>query len=115
MGEIIYLSRERIHVTIYTRAWPWGKQGATLTADDQRALAVVNAVVTELGAWYFEVRTRPWLTHFLEAIIHGGWRSPVVVVDLAVYSQGRVPDYADLRAFLTRRLQIVRPRLKKSS
>ena len=115
MGEIIYLTRERIHVTLYTRTCLRRGPDGHLSEEDARALAVLKAVVTELGQWYFEVRTRPWMTHFYEAIVHGGWWSPVVMVNHAVFSQGSVPDHAALRAHLYRQIHILRPRLAKSS
>jgi hypothetical protein len=72
-------------------------------------------VVKELGGWYFEVRTRPWGTRFYEAVLRGGWWSPVVMVGRTVYSQGCVPDRAKLRADLLEQIHIWRPRLAKSS
>lgn len=115
MGEIIYLTRERIHVTLYTQGCPWGRHGAHLNEDDLRALAVLKAAITELGPWYFELRTRPWITHFFEVVPHGGWWSPVVMVDHRVFSQGCIPELAALRTHLSKQIHILRPRLAKSS
>jgi len=115
MGEIIYLTGERIHVTLYTQTRAWWRHGVALKEDDERALAVLTAVITELGPWYFELRTRSWVTHFYEAAFHGGWWSPVVMVDHAVFSQGCVPDHAALRAHLSQQIHLLRPRLAKSS
>ncbi|HVA90624.1 MAG TPA: hypothetical protein VNL71_12375 [Chloroflexota bacterium] len=115
MGEIIYLTRERIHVTLYTQTGPLGCHRTAFKEEDQQALAILKAVITELGPWYFDLRTRCWMTHFYEAAVHGGWWSPVVMVDHAVFSQGRVPDHAALRAHLSRQIHILQPRLAKSS
>ena len=115
MGEIIYLSRERIHVTLYTHARGWGRQDGRMSDEDAATLSVLKAVVTELGPWYFELKTRSWMTHFYEAILHGGWWSPVVMVDRAVFSQGSVPNHTALRAHLNAQIHILRPRLAKSS
>jgi hypothetical protein len=115
MGEIIYLSRERIHVTLFTQARTRGRQGDHLSDEDMASLSVLKAVITELGPWYFDLKTRPWITHFYEAILHGGWWSPVVMVDHTVFSQGCVPDHAGLRVHLTNQIHILRPRLAKSS
>jgi hypothetical protein len=111
MGEIIYLSQRRIHVMLYTR----GFGGSQLHPDDQRNLTIINGVVKELGACYFDVQTRRWWTHLLEALMHGAWRAPTVLVDSTVVAQGVVLDRGALRAYLARQITIVRPRLAKSS
>lgn len=117
MGEIIRLSQERIHITVYTRArfFSWGKREAARRAETERVLAVIQGVVKELGQWYFEVHTRSWATHFYEAALRGGWWAPVVMVDRAVFSQACMPDRAKLRAYLNEQIHILRPRLAKSS
>ena len=117
MGEIIHLSQDRIHITLYTRAriLSWGKWEAARRAENERALAVIQAVVKELGQWYFEVHTRSWAPHFYEAIIRGGWWSPVVIVDRVLFSQACTPDRTQLRAYLNEQIRVLRPRLAKSS
>lgn len=111
MGEIIYLSQRRIHITLYTHGIGWTR----MHRDDQQTLNIINGVVKELGAYYFDVQTRPWWSHLLEALRHGGWRAPVVLVNTTVVSQGSVPDRSALRAYLTRQISIIRPHLAKSS
>jgi hypothetical protein len=111
MGEIIYLSQRRIHIVLYTRGVGWGR----LHSEDQRTLAIINGVVKELGACYFDVQTRAWWAHLPEALMHGAWHAPVVLVDSTVVSQGIVPERGALRAYLARQIAIVRPRLAKSS
>jgi hypothetical protein len=111
MGEIIYLSQRRIRITLYTRGFGWRRRHP----DDERALAVVNGVVKELGPCYFEVHTKARLAHALEAIVHGGWPAPVVMVESTVVTQGAVPDRGALRAYLAQQIMILRPRLAKSS
>ena len=113
MGEIIHLSRERIQITVFTRGCglPWAKYEVTRQLENEQTLAIVNGVVKELGLWYFEVRTRSWALHFFEAMLRGGWWSPVVVVGRNTFSQGEVPDRAKLRAYLSEQIHIHRPRL----
>jgi hypothetical protein len=117
MGEIIHLSRERIEITVYTRGRGWfgGRAAEAHHKESEQTLAVVCGVVKELGQWYFDVRTRPWATHFYQALPHGGWRAPVVQVGHSVFSQGCIPDRAKLRAYLNDQIHILRPRLAKSS
>jgi len=117
MGEIIHLSQDRIHITIYTRAriLSWGKREAARKAENERAFAVIQTVVEELGQWYFEVHTRPWASRFYEAIVRGGWWSPVVIVERTVFSQACMPDRGQLRAYLNEQIRVLRPRLAKSS
>ena len=117
MGEIIRLSMERIHITVYMHGlrFVWGKRAAIRRIENDRTLAVIQAVVKELGQGYFEVHTRSWPTHCIGAIRRGGRHAPVVIVDTTVYSQGRIPDRAALRAYLNEQIHILRPRLAKSS
>jgi hypothetical protein len=110
MGEIIYLSQRRIRITLYTR----GLGGRPRHPDDERALAIINGVVKELGPCYFEVQTKARLAHVLDAIVHGGWLAPVVMVESTVLSQRTVPDRGALRAYLAQQITILRPRLAKS-
>ena len=116
MGEIIHLSQDRIHITLFTRSriLSWGTRETERRAENERALAVIQAVVKELGQWYFEIHSRSWASHFLEAIIRGGWWSPVVIVDRVLFSQASTPDRTQLRAYLNEQIRVLRPRLAKS-
>ena len=60
----------------------------------------VRRVVTELDRDDIEVEIKPWLRHAIEALRRGGWHAPVVTIDGRVFSQGVVPDAAELRAAL---------------
>lgn len=111
MGEIIYLSQRRIRITLYTRGFGRSRRHP----DDERTLAVINGVVKELGACYFEVHTKAWLAHVLDAVVHGGWLAPVVMVESTVLTQRAVPDRGAFRAYLAQQITILRPRLAKSS
>ncbi len=115
MGEIIHLSRERIQITVYMRSDGPSRRRSQCHHECQITLALVEGVVKELGQWYFDVRTRSWPSHFLEAFVRGGWRAPVVMVGHTVVSQACVPDRAWLRAYLKEQVHILRPRLAKSS
>jgi hypothetical protein len=117
MGEIIRLSQDRIHITVYTRSrfLSWGQREAACRMENERTVAVIQGVVKELGQWYFEVHTRCWALRWYETICRGGWWTPVVMVDSTVFSQGTVPDRARLRAYLNEQIHILRPRLAKSS
>lgn len=117
MGELIRLSQNRIHICVYTRSsfLSWGSQAAAQRAESERTLAVIQAVVKELGQWYFEVHTRTWLSRFYQMMFKGGWWAPVVMVENSIFSQGTVPDRARLRAYLNEQIHILRPRLAKSS
>ena len=117
MGEIIRLSQDRIEITVYIRGRSWfgGRSTRARCKESEQALATVCGVVKELGQWYFDVRTRPWITHFFQALLYGGWRTPIVQVGRTVFSQGRAPDRAKLRVYLNEQIHILRPRLAKSS
>ena len=116
MGEIIHLSTERIHITVYVAGDGWWvfRRPRLRSLDSERTLAMVQGLVKELGQWYFEVHTRCWHTRCYEALLRGGWRAPVVMVGRHVYSEGCVPDRARLRTYLLEQMHILRPRLAKS-
>ena len=117
MGEIIRLSMERIHITVYRPALPfaWSRRAALRKAESDRALATIQAVVKELGTGYFDVHVLSWPAHCIEALWRGGRHAPVVLVGNAIYSQGCTPDRAEFRAYLNEQIHILRPRLAKSS
>ena len=115
MGEIIYLSRERIQITVYMRSDGPGRRRSQCHHECDLTLVLVNGLVKELGQWYFDVRTRSWPSHVLETLVRGGWRAPVVMVGHSVVSQACVPDRAWLRTYLKEQVHILRPRLAKSS
>ncbi len=115
MGEIIHLSRERIQITVFVRSDGVGRRRGQAHHECEIALAVVESVAKELGQWHFVVRTRSWRSHFIEALVRGGWRTPVIMVGHTVVSQACVPDRQWLRAYLKEQVQILRPRLAKSS
>lgn len=117
MGEIIRLSQDRIHITVYTRSGflSWGQRETARRLENERLLTTIRGVVKELGQWYFEVHARCWATRWYETILHGGWWTPIVMVENTVFSQGAMPDRAHLRAYLNEQIHILRPRLAKSS
>ena len=50
---------------------------------------------------HVEVRIKPWFNHLWSALRRGGWHTPVITIDGEIFSQGIVPDEAELRAALT--------------
>ena len=66
MGEITYLSRERIQITVYMRSDGPGRRRSQCHHECDLTLVLVNGLVKELGQWYFDVRTRSWPSHVLE-------------------------------------------------
>ncbi len=61
-------------------------------------VAQARAVVSSHPDWSVELEVKPWLTHLWEALRHGGWHAPVVVVDGHLLRQGTVPSRAELGA-----------------
>lgn len=61
-------------------------------------IRLVKSVADEIGE--IEVRVKPWLNHLFDALRRGGWHAPVVTIDGKVFSQGIVPDEAQLREAL---------------
>src|ERR1035437_8398152 len=112
MGELIYLSRQRIQITLYVRR---RRQGRPADQESELTVALVQGLVQELGKAYFDSRTRTWPGHMLEALLRGGWHSPVVMVGHTVVSQRVAPDRAWLRGYLKEQVHRLRPRLARSS
>ena len=50
---------------------------------------------------HVEMRIRPWFNNLIQALRRGGWHAPVVTIDDEIFSEGIVPDEAELRAALT--------------
>lgn len=46
------------------------------------------------------IEIKPWLTHLWEALRHGGWHAPVIVVNGKLFSQGTVVDKGKLTKYL---------------
>lgn len=65
-------------------------------------VAAVRAAVERAGIAGVRVTVKPWLRALAEALRHGGWHPPVVVVDGRRYCQGRVPDVQGLAEHLKR-------------
>ena len=61
-------------------------------------IRLVQSVADEVGA--IEVRVKPWFNHLVDALRRGGWHVPVVTIDGKLFSQGAVPDEAQLREAL---------------
>lgn len=55
---------------------------------------VVDEVAPSAGMRF---SAKPWIRHVFEALRHGGWHAPVVLIQGEVFSQGVVPDEARLR------------------
>ncbi len=47
-----------------------------------------------------ELRIKPWWNHLFDALRRGGWHAPVVTINGKVFSQGVVPEDAQLREAL---------------
>lgn len=63
------------------------------------SIRVVESAAADLD--HVEVRIRPWFNNLIQALRRGGWHAPVVTIDDEIFSQGIVPDEAELRAALT--------------
>jgi len=48
----------------------------------------------------FELRIRPWWNNLFSALWRGGWHAPVVTINGKLFTQGIVPDAAELRRAL---------------
>jgi len=77
------------------------------------AVSQVKALLSAHPDWPVELEVKPWLTHLWEALRHGGWHAPVVLVDGRIVRQGTVPSRAELatavRLALARRGMLPEP------
>lgn len=63
-------------------------------------IRLVHSVVAELDRDDIEVEVKPWIRNAFAALRRGGWHAPVVTINDKVFTQGIVPDAAELRARL---------------
>lgn len=55
------------------------------------AVAAIRETVSAHPDWPVEFEIKAWLDHAWEALRHGGWHAPVLIVDGRLVNQGRVP------------------------
>ncbi|MCI0348127.1 MAG: thioredoxin family protein [Acidobacteriales bacterium] len=60
------------------------------------AVAAIHEVMAAHPDWPVELEIKPWLNHAWEALRHGGWHAPVLLVNGRLATQGRVPTRAEL-------------------
>jgi len=83
-----------------------GRQGwldvpGWICAECDLTVAAVREACRRAGVPQEAVDVRPWLTHLGEAWRAGALHPPAVLVDGHLFSQGRVPDAAELALCLT--------------
>ncbi len=88
-------------------------------AECDLTLSQVRGLLGAHPDWPVELEVKPWLTHLGEALRHGGWHAPVVLVDGRIVRQGTVPSRAELaaavRLALARRGMLPEPPTKAMS
>jgi hypothetical protein len=97
---------EPIEIVVYD--WEGRKFGLRLErlcVECALALAQANAVAAAHPEWPVRVTRKHWLDHFWEALRHGGFHPPVVLVDGHRIRQGSVPTRAELTAAVERALE----------
>lgn len=70
------------------------------------AVGQVRRLLSEHPDWPVELEVKPWLTHLWEALRHGGWHPPVVLVGERLVRQGTIPTRAELEFAVRRALKI---------
>jgi hypothetical protein len=97
---------EPIEIVVYD--WEgrrFGLRLERLCVECALALAQANAVAAAHPEWPVRVTRKHWLDHFWEALRHGGFHPPVILVDGHRIRQGSVPTRAELTAAVERALQ----------
>lgn len=87
----------KVKVELYRWAGSWGPfriTGECIECDF--AVAAIREIVSAHPDWPVEFEIKPWLDHMWEALRHGGWHAPVLIVDGRLVSQGRVPTDSEI-------------------
>ncbi len=86
-----------LRITIYRWAGQkWFFRIRSECAECDLAVGQARAVLSAHPDWPVELEVKPWLTHLWEALRHGGWHAPVLLVDGQLLWQGTVPTRAEL-------------------
>jgi hypothetical protein len=86
-----------IRITIYRWAGQkWFFRIRSECAECDLAVGQARALLSAHPDWPVELEVKPWLTHLWEALRHGGWHAPAVLVDGQLLRQGTVPTRAEL-------------------
>lgn len=54
----------------------------------------------EFNGQSVNVVLKPWLTHFWESLVYGGWHAPIIIVNGKLFSQGIIIDRKKLVGFV---------------
>lgn len=63
---------------------------------------MARGIAEELGKDKAEVEVKPWLDHLFEALLKGGWHTPIIVINGKRYSQGVVPRREEFKGAILR-------------
>jgi len=88
-----------IKITVYRWAgekWFFRIHGECVECD--LAVGQAQNLLSAHPDWPVELEVKPWFTHLWEALQHGGWHAPVVLVDHRLVRQGTIPTRAELDA-----------------
>ena len=88
-----------VKITVYRWAGEkWFFRIGSECVECDLAVSQVRGLLEAHPDWPVELEMKPWLTHLWEALRHGGWHAPVVLVDGRILRQGTVPTRAELAA-----------------
>ena len=63
---------------------------------------MAREIARELGEDKVDIEVKPWLDHLLEALLKGGWHTPIILINGKKYSQGVVPRREEFREAISR-------------
>ncbi|MCI0348106.1 MAG: hypothetical protein L0Z53_01665 [Acidobacteriales bacterium] len=72
--------------------------------------AQIKRLLSAHPDWPVKLEVKPWLTHLWEALRHGGWHAPIVVVNGRLASQGRIPFVLELEQAVQKAVARVKKR-----
>ncbi len=81
-----------------------------LCEECELTVGLTKKVLLELGIGKGDQRVtlvvKPWIEYSLEALAKGGWHAPVLMINGKIFSQGVVPNKAELKERLARELNL---------
>ena len=94
---------EKVRVTIYRYGGRLLLYRITQDCEEcELSVHMARGIARELGEDKVEIEVKPWLDHFFEALLKGGWHTPIILINGRKYSQGVVPQREEFREAIRR-------------
>ncbi len=98
-------THDDVKITVYRwagRKWFLRIRGECIECD--LVIGQAKHLLSAHPDWPLALEIKPWLTYLWEALRHGGWHPPVILVDGQLIRQGTIPTRAEVEAAVRRAL-----------